>query len=209
MKFQLLTAALVAGAALPAQALQISDMSGIIAPTETATFDDFLGLVTSDNIAVSTSAALAGATEVELGAFDRDLSENGLWGAGKVFAATLAGSDLTFEFTGVTQAVGAFVNHYAEGEGTGSVTISAFNAVGGLLESYTVVVDTTFDSYNEGVFLGISRSSSDIARVTFSGAGIAVDDLTFTAPVPEPETYALMTLGLGLIGWLRRRQSGR
>jgi len=29
----------------------------------------------------------------------------------------------------------------------------------------------------------------------------------YTAPIPEPETYALMLAGLGLVGWLARRQS--
>jgi hypothetical protein len=32
-----------------------------------------------------------------------------------------------------------------------------------------------------------------------------MDDFTFTAAVPEPETYALMLAGLGLIGFTRRR----
>ena len=25
-------------------------------------------------------------------------------------------------------------------------------------------------------------------------------------PVPEPETYAMMLLGLGVVGWMRRRR---
>ena len=30
------------------------------------------------------------------------------------------------------------------------------------------------------------------------------------APIPEPETYALMLAGLGVLGWAaRRRQAGR
>ncbi|UCV07575.1 PEP-CTERM sorting domain-containing protein [Dechloromonas denitrificans] len=36
-------------------------------------------------------------------------------------------------------------------------------------------------------------------------AGFVMDDFTFTASVPEPETYALMLAGLGLLGFARRR----
>lgn len=35
---------------------------------------------------------------------------------------------------------------------------------------------------------------------------VGVDNLSFTAAVPEPETYALMVLGLGLVGAVARRR---
>ena len=34
-----------------------------------------------------------------------------------------------------------------------------------------------------------------------------VDHMAFSAPVPEPETYALMLIGLGLVGFAARRRS--
>ncbi len=40
----------------------------------------------------------------------------------------------------------------------------------------------------------------------FAGTNFRMDDLTLTAAVPEPEIYAMMGLGLGLIGWARRRK---
>ena len=60
------------------------------------------------------------------------------------------------------------------------------------------------------------------SRFSFTGNQIQVDwaDLTFdsrtivkfdinTAPVPEPETYALMLAGLGLVGFAARRKSAK
>lgn len=41
---------------------------------------------------------------------------------------------------------------------------------------------------------------------SFAGTNFRMDDLTLTAAVPEPEIYAMMGLGLGLIGWARRRK---
>ena len=55
-------------------------------------------------------------------------------------------------------------------------------------------------------FTGVGHSFS------FTGAGrnIVVDDITFTvAPVPEPETYALLLGGLGLLGLTARRRKVR
>lgn len=36
--------------------------------------------------------------------------------------------------------------------------------------------------------------------------GFDVDAVSITTPVPEPSTYALMVMGLGAIGWLKRRR---
>ncbi len=41
--------------------------------------------------------------------------------------------------------------------------------------------------------------------------GLHSEDVTVlaTAPVPEPETYAMFLTGLGLLGLARRRAAGR
>ena len=51
--------------------------------------------------------------------------------------------------------------------------------------------------------VGYSSSGHDVIS---SGASARfVPDTPITAPVPEPETWALMLAGLGLCGWLARR----
>ncbi|MBL8490344.1 MAG: PEP-CTERM sorting domain-containing protein [Rhodocyclaceae bacterium] len=58
----------------------------------------------------------------------------------------------------------------------------------------------------------VSYAGAGVHRVEILGlpynSGGAVDDLSFSNPVPEPETYAMMVAGLGLLGSrLRRRNS--
>jgi hypothetical protein len=36
---------------------------------------------------------------------------------------------------------------------------------------------------------------------------VSMDDFTFTQPVPEPETYALMLAGLGVVSFVARRRN--
>ncbi|WP_200946680.1 MULTISPECIES: FxDxF family PEP-CTERM protein [unclassified Roseateles] len=80
-------------------------------------------------------------------------------------------------------------------------------------------------SFNAGQLVGLNAyfetSSSGTPREVslFDGLGIDTPYLTyvqgmdsstatlsFAAAVPEPETYALMLAGLGLVGWMARRR---
>lgn len=55
-------------------------------------------------------------------------------------------------------------------------------------------------------FHGFS-STSTIYSVEFVGAGhMVIDNLHFVASVPEPETYAMLLAGLGLMGGIARRR---
>jgi hypothetical protein len=61
-----------------------------------------------------------------------------------------------------------------------------------------------FGNMNSGQF----KISMDTLQFTFDGQ---VQDQTYTiemvtAPIPEPETYALMLAGLGLVGFMARRR---
>lgn len=49
-------------------------------------------------------------------------------------------------------------------------------------------------------------SSSSIYRVEFIDAGHMVIDNMMFAPVPEPETYAMLLMGLGVLGFMAHRR---
>jgi hypothetical protein len=85
-----------------------------------------------------------------------------------------------------------------------------------LLYSTTVVVDTTDHAWFEFNYAGIDRLEFDSfggedAFSWNSGEHFAMDDFTFTpsTPIsnPSPGAILLGSLGVGLVGWLRRRRT--
>jgi secreted PhoX family phosphatase len=47
---------------------------------------------------------------------------------------------------------------------------------------------------------------SVVVRFRSAARDLVADDVTFTSPVPEPEVYATLLSGLGLMGWMARRR---
>lgn len=94
-------------------------------------------------------------------------------------------------------------------------------------QTYTLAgneLATAAATFASGQLLGVEAVAMNIATRDFSFVGssfgtpyvfytsssVATDfgaaNLSFTAAVPEPETYALMLGGLGLVGWMARRR---
>jgi hypothetical protein len=200
-------------AAAPVQAALTSNMGDIASPN-TVTFDEFLGLLgagpTQVGATIGQDVVFTSSLPSTLGAYIAELGSNGMWGAGKVFAATGTPDDLVpgfgllhYTFTGkVTSGAGAFLNSFDGGP----ILMIAYGVGTTILEAHVVTASTPA-GFNEGAFFGIVRPGTDIRAIAFGGTGLVMDDLTFATPVPEPETYALLLAGLGLVGWAARRRS--
>jgi MYXO-CTERM domain-containing protein len=202
MKTQLFAAAVLAAASVSAQAAAISaPLSSLFTNAVVIDFESFDGLVnTTGSVSLGQGVTFSGALDAELAPTSRDLGDNGLWGINR-FAASGSDSTMTFSFESLQHGVGAFVSH----NGGAALLVEALGLGGNVLESYTVsfVAPTGVDGYNEGTYVGFSRALTDIQALRITGAGAVADDVS---AVPEPESYALGLIGLGLLGAIARRR---
>ncbi len=205
MKTKLFAAAVLAAASVSAQAAPIAvPVSSLYADATVIDFASFDGLInTTGSISLGNGVTFSGATDAELGPSTRDLGDNGAWTFGlSGFAASGSDGVLSFSFESLQHGVGAFVSH----NGGGSLLIEALGASGTLLESYTVnfTAPSGFEGYDEGTYVGFSRSVTDIQTLRITGAGAVADNVS---AVPEPESFALMLTGLVLAAAMRRRRA--
>jgi hypothetical protein len=118
---------------------------------------------------------------------------------------------LNVSFNG--QATRGFAFDFSAWQEVGSTTpaqisVSYFDAADNLIGSHARTIDPSlgWESYNSFLTTGYVSDSANIARISIAGDGVVLDNLTYTQPVPEPETYALMLAGLGLLGFAARRR---
>lgn len=217
-----LVATLAAGAA---HASGIVSSTATFAPATLVNFDGYDGLQVAAGAPVLLDGNAFFVSDVvsTLGANEQDLAGNGLWGAR--FDATPTGSGnfvsstgpvlFGFLVSGPQAQVGAYFNlsQPMDGVKNAQLTLTAYSAANQVLESFTYKVDTSWDSYNEGMFLGFSRASADIYSfgVTVSGGqSLVLDDLHLSAaPVPEPATLGMLAAGLAVVGGVARRRARR
>lgn len=191
--------------AAPAHAALTHDMADIGVPNLMVDFEAYDGYATMGPEIISSGITFTGDMGSMLGAFIADLGTNGIWGAGNHFAATDAVGELRFTFDQLAASAGALVNHVELGDlFPFAVVVSAYGDNNQIIESHTFSVNTDEFGYNEGVFLGITRDAADIRSISFKGNSVVVDNLMVA--VPEPETYAMMLGGLGLLGLVARRR---
>lgn len=204
MKMQHLTLAIAASLSLSAHAVQIHSPASLAGPVTVIDFESVdEGLITAGPLALGSGVTFTGDVDAELGAYIRDLGDNGVWGVGNHFAAAGSNHTLTFTFDTLQAGVGAWVNHVRDASG-GSITLTAYGDTMQVLETHSISLSLSATDYNAGAFLGLSRGAADIRSVTFTGTGAVADDLALTSAVPEPATWALVFTGLLVTAGLRR-----
>jgi len=89
--------------------------------------------------------------------------------------------------------------------GTVNGLLDVFDVDGNLIDSLSIVTPPSTHS-----FFSISHPGIASLRLSMDGDGGIWDNLTFntpTAPIPAPAALALGYIGVGLVGWLRRRRA--
>lgn len=100
-------------------------------------------------------------------------------------------------------------------DGAGTITFKAFDGSDTLLfsQTFTGIPDGSFGGTTaEDRFFGLTFDGGiKSIFISNSSGGIEVDHVQygtmFAAPIPEPDTWALLMAGLGLIGFAARRRS--
>ena len=110
---------------------------------------------------------------------------------------------MTFAFSSPVSAVGGFIN-YVPGSANPTV-LAVYDSGMNLIESYSTNVFISSNT-NDGLFVGFDIGVSNISYFTLTDNYVGITDLT--TPVPEPETYAMLLAGLGLLGFMARRSKG-
>ena len=114
---------------------------------------------------------------------------------------------LRFDFLDGPVAGAGFLMNYAPIT-FGPVSLIAYDSSHNILEQYELNADAPITT-NEFQFRGIQLASANIASFELTSTGNPspiFQSMTFTTAVPEPEAYAMLLAGLGLVGFIARRR---
>lgn len=123
---------------------------------------------------------------------------------------TLYVVNLSFNLTGFDSATASFSGRWAA-DNQGYVSLNGGSAFG---QTPLTTGHQTWTSFaaSSGFVAGINTLSFFVTNLAYSGTnptGIRVEfassDVSVT-PIPEPEIYAMMGVGLGLLAWVGRRR---
>ena len=213
----------LASFAFQAQSAVITDPAKVPGTQQVIDFNNEDGLFIGAGSSYATPTVTFSSLDGDFTAGQRiatDLGINGSWGAGKSFLSfdTIGEMTLRVDFGNLrTRAFTADFSLYEQAGVHSLLTVTAYG-VDGSSSSFTLGSFSTslggvdlddnplIDSTNYSITQGLRLAHADIAYITIKGDGVVLDNLTFTAPVPEPEAYALMLAGLGVVMVAARRR---
>ena len=213
MKKHLLLAALLALGAASAQAQSITDAAGDFLPTYTGPQNgdmDVISAVAGYNAGIDTfsfSGTFAGAIGTTANAFyvwglDRGVGTERFVGGTPSVGQGVKFDAAVFLRPNGTARVITFVDSNATAVelGAGTAIVSG-NTISGSI-SGALLRSTGFEKadYTWNLWPRIGTTNNTISDFAPDGRNVPV------AAVPEPATYALMGLGLGVVGFVRRRR---
>jgi hypothetical protein len=211
-KLKLVAGVMLAVSAFAAQAGNIIvDRADVPAAQTVIDFESFDSyIVDGSSLNVGSGVTLSSNLQFTVGQNNAVLEQNGVWGGnGNHFVSfdNVGSMTLNISFAQATKGVGFDYSIYeTDVEGSAQLTARYFDSSNNLIKSAKFIFspfgDSTYDQFQS---FGYVSDSANIARVSLSGDGVVFDNLTFTAAVPEPETYAMFLAGLGLIGAMARR----
>ncbi len=139
---------------------------------------------------------------------------NGNFAPGATLLWTLGGGPMSISFTNGIFGFGAQIQ--SSSFDAFGARVEAFDANSSLLGSFTLNGTSTTAGDNSAIFIGLLSTSNDIRKLTFSLDSAAHGDLgnfaigngalTTVSPIPEPEIYAMMGVGLLLMGFVVHRR---
>jgi len=213
-KFNLITGLLLAAGAATAQAAVIVDRADVPATANVLDFESYDGQIFDATTFNSGGLSMTADQQFTVGQTIADLGENGIWGAGNHFLSFdyVGGMTLDISFNGQTTKGFAFDYSIYEQDLDGSAFLTAryYDLNNNLLKT-TKFIYSPFgaDTYDQFQSFGYVSDTANIAHVTITGDGVVLDNLTYTQPVPEPESYAMLLAGLGMLGAVARRRTKR
>lgn len=156
-------------------------------------FGDYFGAMSSGRVTVGTYTALIEQHPIfvsnDVGGSPADLFGFSGLGSGTALAPDITGSDnLQYKFAGI-------YGHFQD------TSASMFSS-----DSLPTSASFLNASSNQKVISIAWLANAGFGCCLMNGVSLQNIQLTDVTPIPEPEIYAMMGVGLGLLGWVGRRK---